>query len=632
MSYVVSGFSRTRFACLVVAFALLSASVADAESRWTRLRSDHFVFVGDASERDIRDVALHLEQFRDVLSRVLPPAAVTTTVPTVVFVFQSDASLTPYKPTFEGKPVALAGFFSGWTDRNFIAINAAAEQSALQVVFHEYAHFLVQNTSGRLPAWANEGFAGFYETFQERSGGKSALIGVANEDYLALLKSSPFMPLRTLLAIDYTSPEYNEGNGRGPFDRRGLFYAESWALMHYLQLGSRPRASQLAQYLARLHDGEDPSRTFAAVFGDSTILERELHDYLRKFSFPAIRLDFAEKVGGAGAGPADTLNEVDSTTYLADLLARTGNVGAARGRLQKILDANPNATGAAEVLGVLELNAGNADRALPWLERASRDPADPGAQVLWGRAALERYVKDLNDGLAPGPGINGVRAALAHALELQPDDAETLATLGRAESVAGEDVAMALALLDRAVALAPGQEEYRLMLAEELVRQRQFTRATEILGPLTASARRVEIRDAATRIMTFVAARKNERAASDAGPAERTRPVPAATFRVLRPNETRAVGSLTAVDCENGRIVLHVETKDESLRLSALNVVAVQFISYQSTAPKPLGCGALDPPARVFATYQESEAAIQATGIDGRAIAIEILPDEYVVR
>src|SRR4029077_14065966 len=181
---------------------------ADADSRWTRLRSEHFEFVGDASERNIRDVALHLEQFREALSRVLPPAAVATTVPTVVFVFQNDASLTPYKPTFEGKPVALAGFFSGWTDRTLIAINAAAEQSALRVVFHEYAHFLVQNTSGRLPAWANEGFAGFYETFQERSGGNTALIGLPNEDHIALLKTGAFMPLRELLAIDYSSPDY----------------------------------------------------------------------------------------------------------------------------------------------------------------------------------------------------------------------------------------------------------------------------------------------------------------------------------------------------------------------------------------------------------------------------------------
>ena len=141
-----------RTAAWLVIALLLPVRTADADSRWTRLRSDHFEFIGDASERNIRDVALHLEQFREALSRVLPPAAVATTVPTVVFVFQNDASLTPYKPTFEGKPVALAGFFSGWTDRTLIAINASAEQSALRVVFHEYAHFLVQNTSGRLPA------------------------------------------------------------------------------------------------------------------------------------------------------------------------------------------------------------------------------------------------------------------------------------------------------------------------------------------------------------------------------------------------------------------------------------------------------------------------------------------------
>ena len=619
-----------RAAAWLAVALLLPVRDAAADARWTHLRSDHFEFVGDASERNIRDVALHLEQFREALSRVLPPAAVATTVPAVVFVFQSDASLTPYKPTFEGKPVALAGFFSGWTDRTLIAINAAAEQSALRVVFHEYAHFLVQNTSGRLPAWANEGFAGFYETFQERGGGKRALIGVPNDEYLALLKTSPFMPLGNLLAIDYTSPEYNEGDGRGPSNRRGVFYAESWALMHYLQLGSQTRASQLTRYLARLHDGEDPTRSFAAVFGDPAVLERELRDYVRKFTFPAIRFDFAEKVSGAGAGPAEALSEVDSTTYLADLLGRTGHLDEARGRLQKILDANPQATRAAATLGVLELNAGNGDRALPWLERAAADPSDAAAQVLWGRAVLERYEKASSDGRDPGTSLNDARRALTRAAALKPDDAETLATSGRAESLAGEDVARALSLLVRAVALAPGQEEYRLMLAEELVRQRQFAQATEMLGPLMASARRQEIRDAARRAMSFVAARANDRAAAavrrpEASPSA----APAARFRVLRPNETRAVGSLTTVDCANGSVVLQVETDDESLRLSAASLVAVQVISYQPAAPKPLVCGAVNPPPRVFATYQESEATVQATGIDGRAIAIEILPDGY---
>jgi len=614
-----------KLACLVMALVICSRT-ADAETRWTRVQSDHFVFVGDASEKDIRDVALHLEQFREVLSRVLPQAAVTSTVPTIVFVFQNDTSLTPYKPTFDGKPIAVAGFFSGWTDRNLIAINAAAEQSALRVVFHEYAHFLVQNTSGRLPPWANEGFAGFYETFQERSSGKTALIGVPNEDHVALLRKASLLPVRDLLAIGYTSPEYNEGS------RRGVFYAESWALMHYLQLGSPARASQLAQYLSRLYDGGEPGETFKTVFGETSALERELRAYVTRFSFPAIRFDFEERVSGATAGPADVLNEVDCTTYLADLLGRTGHLDEARSRLQKILDASPNATAAAETLGVLELNAGNGDRALPWLERAATDPSNAGAQVLWGRAVLERYEKTSTDGRAPASSLNDIRRALGRAADLQPDDPETLATFGRAESVAGEDVVKALALLERAVALAPGQEEYQLMLAEELVRQRQFERAKQLLGPLLAGGRRPEIRDVARRVLSAVTERTRERDALRSDTPTLTASAPAVRFRIPRPNETRTIGKLTAIDCESARIVLHVETDDESLRLSAANVAAVQFISYRAGDSKRLACGEMTPPARVFATYQESEAAIQATGIDGRATAIEVLPDDYVER
>jgi thioredoxin-like negative regulator of GroEL len=330
------------------------------------------------------------------------------------------------------------------------------------------------------------------------------------------------------------------------------------------------------------------------------------------------------------------LDDATATTYLADLLGRTGHVDEARSRLQKVLSVSPGATAAAETLGILELNAGNTDRALPWLERAANDRSDATAQVLWGRAVIERYEKESDDGRDPGPAMHDARAALARASELRPDDAETLATFGRAESIAGEDVAKALALLDQAVALAPGQEEYRLMLAEELVRQRQFTRATEILGPLASSARRPEIRDAARHVMSGAARRANELAR---GKASTPAPGPSAagdrgsglSFRILRPDETRTVGMLTAIDCESGTVVLRVETEDESLRLKAASVDAVQFISYSPTARTSIGCGPIDPSSRVFATYVESDAAVQATGIDGRAIAIEVLPEGYDV-
>jgi tetratricopeptide (TPR) repeat protein len=616
---------------------LLCAHAAEAAPRWIRLQSDHFVFIGDTSERDIRDVAIHLEQFRDAIARVLPSSAVATTVPTIVFVFQSDGALTPYKPTYQGHPVALAGFFSGWTDRNVMAINAAAQQSALRVVFHEYGHFLVQNTSGRLPPWANEGLAGFYEMFEEGSRGRGSVVGVANEDYLALLKNGPFVPLRDLLAIDYSSPEYNESGTWPLADRRSMFYAESWALMHYLQLGNQRRTSQLTEYLARLHDGGEPGETFAAVFGDLATLERELRDYVRRLTFPSIRLASREKGSGVAVGAAEPLDELTATTYLSDLLGRTGHVDEARGRLERTLAANPTASAVAETLGVLELNAGNADRAVPWLERAARDRANLDAQVLWGRAVIDQWEKASIDGNDSTASIEEARSALSRAAELRPGDAEALAVSGRAESIAGDDVAGALERLTRAVALAPGQEEYRLMLAEELVRQRDFVRAADLLGPLAASARTPEIREAARRVMSRAVTRERElvrerAAVTQPDPAVSVNPRSGQLFRILRPDETRALGMLRTVECDGGRVVLHVETEDESLRLSAVSLTAVEFIAYPSGDRTAAACGPVSPPSRVFATYVESDAVMQATGIDGRAIAIEGLPEGYEIR
>src|SRR5262249_19891890 len=98
------------------------------------------------------------------------------------------------------------------------------------------------------------------------------------------------------------------------------------------------------------------------------------------------------------------------------------------------------------------------------------------------------------------------------------------------------------------------------------------------------------------------------------------------------PDETRALGILRAVECTGGRVVLHVETENESLRLSAVSLSAVEFTSYPAGGRTAASCGPVSPPSRVFATYVESDAVMQATGIDGRAIAIEGLPDDYEMR
>lgn len=78
-----------------------------AAPAWRTLQSQHFILVGDAGEKSLREVALHLEKFRAVIGRVLPKAKLSTTVPTVVVVFGSSEAYEPFGRCYQGKPVPV---------------------------------------------------------------------------------------------------------------------------------------------------------------------------------------------------------------------------------------------------------------------------------------------------------------------------------------------------------------------------------------------------------------------------------------------------------------------------------------------------------------------------------------------
>src|SRR5262245_58713296 len=185
---------------------LLAVGVpAEAVAKWTQLQSENFLFVGDASEGQIRRVAQRLEQFRDVLLRVLPGASAQSPVPTIVLVFDNDRSMTPVKPLFRGNPIELAGFFQSGEDDNYIAVNAEILDLAVLTIFHEYAHFLVNNSQGRVPVWVGEGLAELYEITQQLDGGRSVVIGRAPAQHVYLLQRSTMMPVKQLVAIDQSA-------------------------------------------------------------------------------------------------------------------------------------------------------------------------------------------------------------------------------------------------------------------------------------------------------------------------------------------------------------------------------------------------------------------------------------------
>jgi len=99
---------------------------------------------------------------------------------------------------------------------------------------------------------------------------------------------------------------------------------------------------------------------------------------------------------------------------------------------------------------------------------------------------------------------------------------------------------------------------------------------------------------------------------------------------VLRPveaGEQRVLGTFEAVDCVNGAVVLRVAIDGRVLALQTKQLADVDFISYRSSMPSEVNCGPQKTRDRVYATYRPGGTT---AGIDGQAVAIEVLPDDFV--
>ena len=343
---------------LVATAALVAVTLLAAGPRMTRIVSPHFLLVGDASVRDIRQVALRLEQFRETLSRVLGRASIGSSRPTVVFVFDSERSFRPFKPVYQGKPREVAGYFQGGPDANYIALTIDGGEASYPIIFHEYTHLMLHDVVRAPPVWLGEGLAEYYSTFALSADGRKAQIGRPIGRHIVLLRDQ-FIPLAELLAVDRTSPLYNEAQ------RRGVFYAESWAWVHYL-LAERPDGARELMTLAdRLAAGASAEEGFRAVFGASLAsVESQLLIYVRKLAFRYTEFTLRDAVRDEGAASAAPLSDAEGQAHLGDLLAHMGRLEEAETRLESARAADPGLALPYASLGVVRMRQSRTDEAV----------------------------------------------------------------------------------------------------------------------------------------------------------------------------------------------------------------------------------------------------------------------------
>lgn len=355
---------------------------------WSRVGTDHFVFFSGASDRTTRRIAANLERLRAILNELNPGTELGSDKPLFLYVFDDNSSLTPYKPLYEGKPANVGGYFLQRPEASYMVIQAQIGQDIERILYHEYLHFVLGNNYSSVPLWLNEGMAELYSTFQ--SGEKTADVGRAISDHILLLRQSSLIPLSQLFAMDSSSKDYNEGY------RQGIFYAESWALVHYLLLGNPERRPQTFQFFHEVVRGRPVTESFRSAFQTTEAqIERELRDYVRRDLFNYVQ--FPVKAESEVAIRLDPLPQEELLTRLGELLLmqESPRLPEAEKHFQAALAARPGYVPAQVAICRAQAAAGSRDAALACFEKAAAAaPADATLQLHYALALRDVWPVD----------------------------------------------------------------------------------------------------------------------------------------------------------------------------------------------------------------------------------------------
>jgi tetratricopeptide (TPR) repeat protein len=626
-----------RLWCLILAMQCGTSLVHGTET-WTKVRSNNFLLVGNASEKQIKDVAVRLEQFREGFGRLLTGFRRESPVTTTVIVFKNSASFDPFKPVYQGRPSNVAGYFQSGEDVNYITLTT--EQLATdpyQIIFHEYVHLLLHNTVRNVPPWFDEGLAEYYSTFAVEEQGRKVVLGRVIPSHLQLLRQTS-IPLQTLLSVDRRSAYYNER------EKTGIYYAQSWALLHYLILGNdRKRQPQLSTFLELLRDGAKTERAFQEAFQtDPETLENELSTYLRRTTFPLQVIGLRQGITPKVTLTSSLMSQAEAQAYLGDLLLHTDRLDEASAVLEKALALNPRLSLAHESLGIVRVKQKRFDDALHHLRKA--EAANPSNYLTHYYYAFALSRSGMDDGLtvtAYDQGmVDTMRAELRRAIELNPDFPESYVLLAFVNLVQEERLDESIELVSHALKLAPGRDDYVFVLAQLHMRKQDFATARSVLTPMLRENADETTRKSALTLLNSMKTIEEQldrlRAVNDAvgnaakGSTHDNEPSLELFLRKLQKGEQRVQGFLDRVECTQERILFSINTGRQMLTLQASGLERVRFVTFTPDVRGEISCGHRRPPNAVVVTYRK--AAEPRPRNDGEMVAVEFVPATFYLQ
>ena len=638
----------------VAALLTVAAAPASADSRWTLLTAGNLTIIGDQSPATLRDIALQIEQFQVVVGGLIRNADRPPSVPTIVYVVGNKKALDPLVPLYKGKPASIAGFFGQSSDMNHIVMSLEGFDESTQIAYHEYTHLLVRNAVRTLPVWLNEGLAEYYSTYHLIDRGKAATVGRAQRDHILLLRER-YLPIATLIDVDQSSPMYNEG------ERRTIFYAESWALTHYLMVARPNGGETINRYVHEIAEGRPPVEAFTTAFGKTPVeLDKELRDYLRGLTFKEYRYQFADKVSVAEPGPGRQLTAGEVDAWLGDAQRRVHREAEGAPRIERAAAAEPDNATTQMALGLLRVSQNKLDEGFAALGRAaSLAPHDFVTQFVCGVARVYADPRGSEEHRRQA------LVTLKQATQLNGASAEAYATLAYVQMLSEETLADARASIEQAVALAPGRIDYWLRYADVRLLQGDRAGARAMLTPIAAITFDRRSAEAARERLDVITEHERERArvqaqrdALPAGPptaaaspgsaaSDGTKAAPETTaagrdvaphdetterrggliLRAVRAGEERALGRLLRIDCSSDAVRFTVDADGRHIVAAAARMEDIQLTAFGDDRNFTISCGPRPPNERVLVTWRPDDR--WGPGANGTAVAVEFVPPSF---
>lgn len=577
---------------MLVLFATV-ATARDKVENWIEVRSPHFIVATTANEKQARRIADQFERMRSLFHALFPNLKIDPSAPIIVIAVKDDKdfrALEPQEYLAKGS-LQLGGLFLRAADKNYVLLRLDAQgEHPYSTVYHEYTHLLMSKAEW-MPLWLNEGLAEFYQNTDIDE--TDARLGQPSVEDIQFLRQTTLLPLPTLFAVDYNSPYYHEEN------KGSIFYAESWALAHYLLVtDADKKIDRLPRYADLLAGGTDPLTAATNAFGDLKKLQLDLNVYVQQAQFR-----FFKKKVSTETDPStfkvETLTSPQADAMRADFLACNRRTQDARTLLDRVLHDDPSNVAARETLGFLEFQAGHLEEAKKWYRQAVElDSHSYLAHYYFAAISMQDKVDPSDE--------KQVENSLRTAIKLNPSFAPPFDRLAVLLGSRDGDLSEAHMLGLTAVSLDPENMGYRANVASVLMRMGQGQNAVNVLRIAVKLAKTPQesqfVNEALLNAQTFATAQEEMKEQQEEMKEEAENSQPPSNASATSSNVTRAprlvrresvpdgphhfvTGVIKDVHCDSLKIDLAVKSAAKSMNLYADNYFKVRFttLGFQPT-------------------------------------------------